>query len=92
MPSTGRARQSVADEKDVRERVDAAKAKQAARPGWKPAPDHPWRRAFKHPSGTRREPAGFPNEPRVFHRLPTAAFELGGIARAGFGAVLVRAR
>ena len=36
-----------ADGKDVRERVDEAKAKQAARPGWKPAPDHPWRRAFK---------------------------------------------
>ncbi len=32
---------------DVRDRVDAAKAAQAARPDWKPAPDHPWRRSFK---------------------------------------------
>ena len=47
----GEAAVPVADEKDVRERVDAAKA---ARPAWKPAPDHPWRRAFK-PS--RREAA-----------------------------------
>ena len=43
----GEAAVPLADEKDVRERVDAAKAAQAARPAWKPAPDHPWRRAFK---------------------------------------------
>ncbi len=43
----GEAAVPVADEKDVRERVDAAKAAQAARPDWKPAPDHPWRRPFK---------------------------------------------
>ena len=43
----GEAAVPVADEKDVRERVDEAKAKQAARPDWKPAPDHPWRRPFK---------------------------------------------
>ncbi len=50
----GEAAVPVADEKDVRERVDAAKAKQAARPDWKPAPDHPWRRPFK---ATGREAA-----------------------------------
>ena len=42
----GEAAVPIADEKDVRERVDEAKAKQASRPNWKPAPDHPWRRAF----------------------------------------------
>ena len=43
----GEAAVPIADEKDVRERVDAAKAAQAARPDWKPAPDHPSRRPFK---------------------------------------------
>ena len=28
-------------------RVDEAKAQQQSRPGYKPAPDHPWRRPFK---------------------------------------------
>ena len=35
------------DGKTVRGRVDAAKAEQRARPGYKPPPDHPWRRPFK---------------------------------------------
>ena len=43
----GEAAVPVEDEKGVRDRVDAAKAEQAARPDWKPAPDHPWRRPFK---------------------------------------------
>ena len=43
----GEAAVAVAGGKDVRDRVDAAKAAQAARPDWKPAPDHPWRRPFK---------------------------------------------
>ena len=34
----------VEDEKTVRLRVERAKAEQRARPAWKPAPDHPWRR------------------------------------------------
>ena len=34
----------VEDGKTVRLRVDRAKAEQRARPAWKPAPDHPWRR------------------------------------------------
>ena len=42
----GEAAAPVADEKNVGDRVDEAKAKQASRPNWKPAPDHPWRRAF----------------------------------------------
>ena len=50
----GEAAVPVADEKDVGERVDAAKAAQAARTGWKPAPDHPWRQAFK---ASRRDAA-----------------------------------
>ncbi len=37
----------VEDGKSVRPRVDRAKAEQQSRPGWKPAPDHPWRRPFK---------------------------------------------
>ena len=37
----------VEDGKSVRLRVDRAKAEQQSRPGWKPAPDHPWRRPFK---------------------------------------------
>ena len=49
----GEAAVPVADEKDVRERVDAAKAEQAARPDWKPAPDHPWRRPFKPAAAER---------------------------------------
>ena len=52
----GEAAVPVADEKDVRERVDAAKAEQAARPDWKPAPDHPWRRPFK-PAAAKRAAA-----------------------------------
>ena len=37
----------VEDGKGVRSRVDKAKARQQSRPGWKPPPDHPWRRPFK---------------------------------------------
>ena len=37
----------VEDEKSVRQRVDSAKAEQQSRADLKPAPDHPWRRAFK---------------------------------------------
>ena len=37
----------VQDGKSVRLRVDRAKAEQQSRPGWKPAPDHPWRHPFK---------------------------------------------
>ena len=48
----GEAAVPVADEKDVGERVDEARAKQASRANWKPAPDHPWRSAFK-PSAER---------------------------------------
>ncbi len=47
MLAEGEAAVPVEDEKGVRSRVDAAKAEQAARPDWKPAPDHPWRRPFK---------------------------------------------
>ena len=49
----GEAAVPVEDEKGVRSRVDAAKAEQAARPDWKPAPDHPWRRAFKPAAAER---------------------------------------
>ena len=35
----------LADEKSVRSVVEQAKADQAGRPRWKPAPDHPWRRS-----------------------------------------------
>ena len=35
------------DEKTLPHRVDEAKAKQAARPKWKPPVDHPWRRPLK---------------------------------------------
>lgn len=52
----GEAAVPVADGKDVRQRVDEAKAAQAARPNFKPAPDHPWRRAFK-PSAAERAAA-----------------------------------
>ena len=38
---------AVQDEKTVRRRVDRAKAEQQSRPAYKPAPDHPWRRALK---------------------------------------------
>ena len=38
---------SVEDGKGVRDRVERARVEQAARPDWKPAPDHPWRRGFK---------------------------------------------
>ena len=38
---------AVEDEKTVRRRVDRAKAEQQSRPAYKPAPDHPWRRALK---------------------------------------------
>ena len=37
----------VEDGRTARGRVDRAKAEQLARPAYKPAPDHPWRRAFK---------------------------------------------
>ncbi len=49
----GEAAVPVEDEKGVRDRVDAAKAEQAARPDWKPAPDHPWRRPFKPAAAER---------------------------------------
>ena len=45
--SEGEAPVPVADEKDVRDRVEEARAKQASRANWKPAPDHPWRKGFK---------------------------------------------
>ena len=49
----GEAPLPVEDEKSVRLRVDRAKAEQQSRPARKPAPDHPWRRAFKpEPTGT----------------------------------------
>ena len=35
----------------VRSRVDLAKAAQRSRRGWKPAPDHPWRRGFQSDAG-----------------------------------------
>ena len=38
---------AVQDEKTVRRRVDRTKAEQQSRPAYKPAPDHPWRRALK---------------------------------------------
>ena len=38
---------AVEDEKSVRLAVDRAKARQRARPNWKPAPDHLWRRAAR---------------------------------------------
>ncbi len=47
---------SVEDEKSVRHAVDRAKARQQARPNWKPAPDHPWRRAAR--VGAERAAAG----------------------------------
>ncbi len=37
--------------KTVRSRVDLAKAAQRSRRGWKPAPDHPWRRGFQSDAG-----------------------------------------
>ena len=43
----GEAAVPVEDEKGVRDRVDQIKAAQAARQNRKPAPDHPWRSAFK---------------------------------------------
>ena len=36
---------AVEDEKTVRRRVEVAKAEQQSRPAYKPALDHPWRRA-----------------------------------------------
>ena len=47
---------AVQDEKTVRRRVDRAKAEQQSRPAYKPAPDHPWRRALK--SGATAVAAG----------------------------------
>jgi hypothetical protein len=35
------------DEKSLHHTVDQAKAKQADKPAWKPAPDHPWKRMAK---------------------------------------------
>ena len=43
----------VADAKDVSSLVAEAAVKQARRPGWKPAPDHPWRR-YEDTAGTAR--------------------------------------
>ena len=43
----GEAAVPVEDGKGVRDRVERARVEQAARPAWKPAPDHPWRRGFK---------------------------------------------
>ena len=43
----GEAAVPVEDEKGVRDRVEEARVEQAARPAWKPAPDHPWRRGFE---------------------------------------------
>ena len=43
----GEAAVPAEDEKGVRDRVEEARVEQAARPAWKPAPDHPWRRGFK---------------------------------------------
>ena len=40
---------------EIGERMDEAKVKRAARPGWKPAPDHPWRPAFKPSEREARE-------------------------------------
>lgn len=36
----------LADEKSMRARIDQIKNHQAARPGYKPPPDHPWKRAY----------------------------------------------
>ena len=47
---------AVQDEKTVRRRVDRARAEQQSRPAYKPAPDHPWRRALK--SGATAVAAG----------------------------------
>ena len=43
----GEAAIPVEDGKGVRDRMEEARVEQAARPAWKPAPDHPWRRGFK---------------------------------------------
>ena len=43
----GEAAAPVADEKSVALEVSRVKAEQRARPAYKPAPDHPWRRPFK---------------------------------------------
>ncbi|MDN5940030.1 MAG: ISNCY family transposase [Salinisphaera sp.] len=36
----------LADDKEINAKVDQAKSEQALRQPWKPAPDHPWKRAF----------------------------------------------
>ena len=36
----------VEDEKSVHNRIDQIRQQQAAKPAYKPAPDHPWRRAY----------------------------------------------
>jgi hypothetical protein len=36
----------VEDEKSAQQRIDLIKHRQAARPAYKPAPDHPWKRAY----------------------------------------------
>ena len=41
----GEAPAPLADEKTVQKAVDRAKARQTARPNWKPPVDHPWRRS-----------------------------------------------
>ena len=43
----GRRQFPVEDEKEVPDRVEEVRVEQAARPAWKPALDHPWRRGFK---------------------------------------------
>ena len=42
--SKGERPTAVEDEKSLNKRVDAACKAQARRKGWKPGPDHPWRR------------------------------------------------
>ena len=37
---------SVEDDKTVRDRVDRIRMHQRMRAGWKPPPDHPWRRPY----------------------------------------------
>ncbi len=42
----------LADEKTINSQVSQALLKQAKSPQWKPAPDHPWKKAFKPESVT----------------------------------------
>ena len=43
----GEATVAVEDEKSIRHAVDRVKVRQQVRPNWKPAPDHPWKRAAR---------------------------------------------